>query len=164
MEIPVELADTFREFRTAEMTTISRSGEPVTWPVASQFDANTSRFLVTTSIGLPTKANNLRRNPRVGLFFSDPTGSDLDSPAAVMVQGLADVGELTTSIEGLEEYWKTIWKRQPASKLYGLPIVRHFADYYYMRVVMEIEPKRIVWWPDGDFDREPNEFQLDAPL
>src|SRR5919106_1401279 len=99
MEIPVEVLETFREFRTAEMSTISRRGEPVTWPVASRFDDGTARFLVTTSIGLPTKAINLRRNPRVGLFFSDPTGSGLDAPAAVMVQGLANVGEMTTSVQ-----------------------------------------------------------------
>jgi hypothetical protein len=161
MELPVEVLETFSEFRTAEMTTISRRGEPITWPVASRFDSEHLRFLVTTSIGLPAKALNIRRNPRVGLFFSDPTASGLESPPSVMVQGVGALGDMT-SIDGLENYWKTIWRRQPASKLYGLPLVRYLSDYYYMRIPMTITPTRIVWWVGGDLTKEPSELRIDA--
>jgi hypothetical protein len=162
MDIPIEVLETFRQFRTAEMTTISRRGEPITWPVATSFDLDVGRFLITTSIGLPAKAFNLRRNSRASLFFSEPAASGLESPPAVIVQGLADVEDRVASIDGLEEYWKTIWKRQPASKLYSLPIVRLMSDYYYMRIIMTIAPTRLVWWPNADFDLEPNELRLEA--
>src|SRR5918992_5145965 len=101
MNLPNEVVETFREFRTAELTTISRRGEPITWPVATSFDEETQNFIVTTSIGLPAKASNLRNNPRVGLCFSDPTASGLQSPAAVMAQGLAEVADDIVAIEGL---------------------------------------------------------------
>jgi hypothetical protein len=162
MNLPSEILETFREFRTAEMTTISRRGEPITWPVATSFDESTQRFIVTTSIGLPAKASNLRRNPRVGLLFSDATASGLRSPATVMAQGLAEVADDVIAVEGLEEYWKTLWVRQPVSKLYSLPVVRRFADYYYMRIVMTITPTRIVWCPGGDLGGKPNEIRLES--
>jgi hypothetical protein len=41
--------------------------------------------VITTSIGLPHKAYNVRRNPRVALLYSDPTGSGLDSRPEVLV-------------------------------------------------------------------------------
>jgi hypothetical protein len=106
-------------------------------------------------------AVNMRRNPKVGLFFSDPTASGLDTPPAVMVQGRGSYRDDVVSVEGLEEYWKTLWTRQPISKLYSLPGVRYFADYYYMRLVMTIVPHRVIWWPRGDYSVEPRELQLE---
>ncbi len=37
----------------------------------------TGKFLLTTSVALPVKAFNIRRDPHVALLFSDPTGSGL---------------------------------------------------------------------------------------
>jgi hypothetical protein len=51
---------------------------------------------VTSAIGLPNKAYNARRNPKVALLFSDPTGSGLPNPPTVVVQGDAIVSELIT--------------------------------------------------------------------
>jgi hypothetical protein len=160
VKLPLEVVETFREFRTAEMTTISRRGEPITWPVATSFEEEPRTFIVTTSIGLPTKASNLRRDRRVGLLFSDPTASGLRSPATVMVQGLAAVADEVVAVEGLEDYWKTLWVRQPMSKLYSLPAVRRFSDYYYMRIVMTIRPTRIVWWPSANYGDVSQEIRL----
>ena len=39
---------------------------------------------MTTSIGLPQKAFNIRRNPQVSLSFSEPTGSGVAKPGAVL--------------------------------------------------------------------------------
>lgn len=43
------------------------------------------RFLLCTSIGLPQKVFNIRRNPKVSLLFSEPTGSDVTVPDAVLI-------------------------------------------------------------------------------
>ncbi len=81
-----EIEEVFREFRTCEYTTISRKGTPVTWPVVLLREKGTGRFIITTSIGLPQKAFNVRRNPKVSLLFSDPTGSGLENPPTVLVR------------------------------------------------------------------------------
>lgn len=47
--------DVIENYFTCEFTTLSRDGSPVTWPVTPRI-LEDSRFLLTTSIGLPQKA------------------------------------------------------------------------------------------------------------
>ena len=48
---------------------------------------------MTTGLGYPKKAKDARANPKVAMLFSDPTGSGLDDPPQVLVQGTADVDD-----------------------------------------------------------------------
>lgn len=157
-DLPSEVLATFREFRTCELTTISKGGYPITWPVSARYEPTRGHFTLTTSIGLPQKAFNIRRNPRVSLFFSDPTGSGLSNPSAVLVQADAEAPDrIVTDMEGLEEYWReNIFARQPASMNFSSnPFVRYLADWYYMRIVITAVPTRILWWLAGNMDAEP---------
>ena len=78
--------DIINDYFTCEFTTLSRDGSPQTWPVSPRLLAD-GRLLLTTSIGLPQKAFNVRRNPKVSLLFSEPTGSGIKQPGAVLIQG-----------------------------------------------------------------------------
>jgi len=149
----------FREFRTCEMSTLARDGTPITWPTLPFWRPDEGRFLITTSIGLPHKAFNIRRNPRVSLLFSNPTASGLTEPPAVLVQGDADApDEVTASVEGFEDEVRRVFRRQPASGFYSSnPITRYLFDWYYMRLTIYVSPRRILWWPGGDFERTPLE-------
>lgn len=89
LTLPLTLEQVIWEFRTCEFSTIGRDGTPITWPVMPLYQPEQGRFLVTTAAGLAQKALNVRRNPRVSLLFSNPTGSGLDNPPAVLVQGTA---------------------------------------------------------------------------
>lgn len=149
--IPPEIEDVFTEFRTCELSTLARDGTPITWPVATSYDPQAATFLLTTSIGLPAKAFNIRGEPRVALLFSDPTASGLESPPAVLVQGRGVVGDDVVSIDGLERYWQILWERQPMSRYYSLPFAKRFSDYYYMRLVITVRAERVLCWPNGDF-------------
>jgi Pyridoxamine 5'-phosphate oxidase len=91
--VPLEVEAVFHEFRTCELSTVAKNGTPLTWPTTALYEPEHDRFLITTSIGLPQKAFNIRRNPRVALLFSNPTGSGLSHPPAVLVQGDARVSE-----------------------------------------------------------------------
>jgi hypothetical protein len=82
-----EVAAVFREFRTCEFTTIAKDDTPVSWPTVFLYQPAKTNFLITTSIGLPQKAYNIRHNRCVSLFFSNPTVSGLNAPAAMLVQG-----------------------------------------------------------------------------
>ena len=115
--------------------------------------------MITTSVGLPHKAFNVRRNPRVSLLFSNPTASALTDPPAVLVQGDAEApDEVSTSVEGFEEEVREVFRRQPASGFYSSnPITRYLFDWYYMRVQIHVTPRRILWWPMGDFGQAPLE-------
>jgi hypothetical protein len=115
-----ELERVFRRFRTCEFSTGARDGTPITWPLVTLWQPEDQRFVLTTSIGAPNKVFNARRDRRVSLLFSDPTASGLEDSPAVLVQGDAEVpDEIHTSPNDLGEYWKRIWKIQPAGKAYA---------------------------------------------
>ena len=154
-----EVEEVFREFRTCEFSTLARDGTPITWPLITLWQPEEQGFVLTTSIGLPNKAFNVRRDGRVSLLFSDPTASGLDDPPAVLVQGDAVVPEVIhTSPNDLREYWKRIWRIQPGGKVYGSNfLTRSPMDWYYMRLYIYVEPRRILVWTDGDFAKTPEE-------
>jgi hypothetical protein len=141
------------------MSTLARDRSPITWPTLPFWRPAEGRFLITTSIGLPHKAFNVRRNPRVSLLFSNPTASGLMDPPAVLVQGDAESpNEVTTSVAGFEDELREVFRRQPASGFYsGNPITRYLFDWYYMRLQIHVTPRRILWWPGGDFGLRPLE-------
>ncbi len=129
--LPPEVEAVFREFRTCEMSTLVRDGTPITWPTLPFWRPDEGRFLITTSIGLPHKAFNVRRNPRVSLLISNPTASGLTNPPAVLVQGDAEAPD---EVE--------------ASGFYSSnPITRYLFYWYYMRLTIYVSPRRILWWP-----------------
>ena len=103
--LPLEVEQVFREFRTTEFSTLARDGAPIAWPLITLWQPEEERFVLTTSIGLPRKAFNVRRDGRVSLLFSDPTASGLEDPPAVLVQGDAEApDEIKTSPDHLREY------------------------------------------------------------
>lgn len=140
---------------TGEFSTLARDGAPITWPTAPVWEFEARRFLITTSTGLPDKAFNVRREPRVSLLFSKATGSGLDSPPAVLVQGHTEVPEKLSTGEDIEHYWQVLFERQPSSRAYSRPLARRFMDWYYMWLLIWIALRRISWWPEGDFSRPP---------
>jgi nitroimidazol reductase NimA-like FMN-containing flavoprotein (pyridoxamine 5'-phosphate oxidase superfamily) len=148
-----------REFRTCELSTFAKDGTPVTWPVSTLYQRDKARFLFTTSIGLPEKAFNIRRNPRVSLLFSDATASGLADPPAVLVQGDAEApDELVAETEEFEEMARLIFPRQPAAEAYSANgIMRRLFDWYYMRLAIRVTPRRILWWDRGDPRGVPHE-------
>lgn len=156
-DVPPEVEAVFREFRTCEMSTLARNETPISWPTLPFWRPEEGRFLITTSIGLPHKAFNVRRNPKVSLLFSDPTASGLESPPAVLVQGDAEApDEVVTTLEGFRDELREVSRRQPASGFYSSnPITRYLFDWYYMRLMIYVTPRRILWWPGGDFSLDP---------
>ena len=162
-ELPSEVEDVFEEFRTCEMSTLARDGTPITWPTLPFWYSDEKRFTVTASIALAQKAFNVRRNPRVSLLFSNPTASGLENPPAVLVQGDAEApDEIETSVAGFEEELRKVYPRQPASRAYGNdPFTRYFMDWYFMRLMIYVTPRRILWWPGSDFWREPFELRME---
>ena len=161
--LPEEVEAVFREFRVCELTTLSRDGTPITWPTSARYLPEKGQFIITTSIGLSNKAFHIRRNPHVSLLFSYPVASGLTNPSAVLVQGDAVAPDkILTSVDGLEDYWlETIFRRQPASSMIILnPLMRKMTDWYYMRLLITITPRKIVWWPEGDFSRAAQSLEV----
>jgi Pyridoxamine 5'-phosphate oxidase len=150
-------------YRTCEFATIARDGTPLAWPV-SPFRLPDGTLLVTTAIGFPQKALNVRRDGRVALLFSDPTGSGLDAPVQISIGGGAVCSEIpTTSLAGLEEYWSMLFWRQPSSRSYTLPGIRSLMDWYYMRLLITVTPERIEERPPDSAARPATALPPESP-
>ena len=160
--MPPEVEEVLGRFRTCEFSTLARGGAPIAWPVAALWRPEAGRFVLTTSVGFAQKALNVRRDPRVSLLFSDPTASGLGSPPAVLVQGDAEAPEeVKTSPAGFEDYWGRLFGRQPAGDMYGAnALTRYLFDWYYMRLYIFVRPRRVLWWPGGDFGRTPERLEV----
>lgn len=69
------------------------------------------------------------------------------------MQGDAEVPD---RVEGFEEELRFVFKRQPAGGFHGSnPLARYLLGWYYMRLVIRVAPRRILWWPGADFGRRP---------
>lgn len=162
--LPPPVASVIREYRVCEFSTLAKDGTPITWPLATLYLPDQARFLLTTSIGFSQKVAHIQRNPHVGLLFSDPTGSGLENPPAVLIQGDAVITEeVVTSVGGIaRDYWlDTVFKRQPATKfISGNFLTRKFMDWYYMRLLIFVTPRALFWWPNGDFSQPRQKFEV----
>ncbi|MFE6906583.1 pyridoxamine 5'-phosphate oxidase family protein [Streptomyces erythrochromogenes] len=131
-------------YRTCEFVTLGRSGTPLAWPTAvSRREDGT--LLLTTSLAFAQKALNVRRDGRVALLFSDPTGSGLDHAPQIFVGGRARCPEeIMAGPQGAEEYWRLLFERQPHSRAYLSPLMRPLMQWYYLRLLITVEPESVV--------------------
>jgi hypothetical protein len=153
-----------RNYRTCEFSTMSKDGLPMTWPLCARF-LDDGRFLLTTSIGLPQKAFNIRRNPKVSLLFSEPKASGVEQPGAVLVQGTATADDRIvtdmSSVPELKEYIiENIFGRQPAGKMMSSWFGKLMMPMYYMRLLIYVTPERMFHWPTRDFSAAPMPIEV----
>ena len=163
MDVPPEVMEVFTEFRTCELSTLSRRGAPITWPaIANVKPPESEQFVFSTTIGLAQKAFNIRRNPHVSFLFSDPTGSELEDPPHVLVQGDAEApDEIHSIMPGTKKQLVNLAKRQPASSMFSSnPLMRYLMDFYYMRIFISVTPRRVLWWDHGDYTSDPHEMVI----
>jgi hypothetical protein len=161
--MPGGALDIINDYFTCEFTTFARDGSPVTWPVTPLL-LDDGRFFLTTSIGLPQKAFNIRRNPKVSMLFSEPKGSGVTEPGAVLIQGQATADDRivtdASSDRDFSEIMNTYTTRQPASALWSSWLGKRMWWSYYMRILIYVTPRRAWFWPTRDFASAPEELDL----
>ena len=132
--LPPEVQAVFDRFITTELTTVDRHGQPITWPVTPYYRPGDPCIDITTGLGYPKKANDARANAMVALLFSDPTGSGLSDPPAVLVQGIADVDDRDLDANR-ERYWRESIEKLPGTaKLHPPDAIKRFLAWYYDRI------------------------------
>ena len=160
--LPREVRDIFERFITCEYTTVDARQQPIIWPVTPYYSQGGATVDLTTGIGYPKKADDAQRNPHVALLFSDPTGSEMESPPQVLVQGTAQVDDRDL-VANEERYSRESLEKLPATKSMMPPkFLRGMFTWYFARVYVHVRPERIYVWPDGDPAREPQ--LLDAHM
>ncbi len=153
--LPPDIQEVFQRFVTTEYVTVDERGQPIVWPVTPYWDAEEGCIDVTTGLGYPKKADDAAREPRVALLFSDPTGSGLDQPPMVLVQGTAKVDDRDLQANAAR------FARESRAKLPGVgkqlppgPLVK-LVPWYTDRIYVHVRPERVFMWRDGDPAAEP---------
>ncbi|TDW83568.1 hypothetical protein [Kribbella sp. VKM Ac-2566] len=157
---PAEVLPLFERAITCEYASLTRSGAPITWPLTPYYDPGATTVDVSTGLTYPAKAERARRDPRVALLFSDPTGSGLSDTPVVLVRGLATVRDADLQAN-TDQYVRRVLEKLPQT-VAGQPwfLVRR-QQWYWSRLWIEITPLKILWWPAGQLDAEP--LRWDAP-
>lgn len=136
--------DVLDAYRTCEFVTLGRDGTPLVWPTAVLRRPD-GTLLLSTSLAFAQKALNIRRDGRVALLFSDPTGSGLVSAPQVFVGGRAECpDEIMTGPRGAEDYWRMLFERQPHSRAYVSPPLRRTMAWYYLRLLITVTPQEVI--------------------
>jgi len=139
--------DVLDAYRTCEFVTVGRDGTPLVWPTAVRRQKD-GTLLLSTSLAFAQKALNIRRDGRVALLFSDPTGSGLDHAPQIFVGGRAECpDEIMTGPQGAEDYWRMLFERQPHSRAYVSAPMRPLTAWYYLRLLITVTPDQIVVRP-----------------
>lgn len=153
--LPPELREVFERFITTEYVTIDGKGQPIAWPVTPYHHPDEGCIDITTGVGYPKKADDAARNPQVALLFSDPTGSGLNDPPMVLVQGTAVVDEHDMKANR-DRYAREGAIKLPAAQKGQPPkFLRGMFSWYYDRIYVHVRPERVYVWPGGDPSQEP---------
>lgn len=127
-----------------ELTVIDRRGRPVTYPLIPLWDGE--KVYLTSSSLFSRKLDHIRANPRVSLSITDPVavGGATDR---VTIQGDARVIE-----EDPHAGWERllpIWERKEPSIVSFLK-VRVALPLFFERALIEVTPRRVLYWRSGD--------------
>ncbi|MBP2329382.1 nitroimidazol reductase NimA-like FMN-containing flavoprotein (pyridoxamine 5'-phosphate oxidase superfamily) [Kibdelosporangium banguiense] len=143
--LPPEVREILERVLVCELSTVAKSGTPVTWPLVFGLTPGADEFVLSTAIAYPAKLNHLHRNDKVSLLFSDHTGSGLRGASQVLVQGRAAAPDEIRVVEGLEDFWETLFRKQPDS-LHSV-LDKETREYtpaaYYHRIRITVQPERV---------------------
>jgi general stress protein 26 len=155
LEMPAQVVDALNAALVAELTVVDSEGGFRTDPLIPFWDGR--HLLMTSSILFSRKLQDIKKNPKVSVSLSDPIGIPLKPFVRATIQGDARVID-----DDLHSGWMRIlplWeKKEPIVKTLlkqriGLPL-------FWERALIEIEPRRVIWWPGGDTSTEPQVLDL----
>ncbi len=157
---PEEVIAAFDRFKTCEYATVARNGSPICHPLTPYIGEEGRTLDVSCGLTSPAKAERARRNPKVCLLYSNPTGSGLADAPVVLVYGRAAVRDREIQ-RNTDRYirWSLAkipqpWRGVPRSWMRRL-------DWYWSRIWVRVTPERILWWPGGRLEEQPKRW--DAP-
>ena len=138
----------------------------MTWPVVPFYAPGAPAISVTTGLGMPRKARDARRNERVALLFSDATGSGIERPSMVLVQGIATVDD--ADLDANRHRYESDTRTKPTGPVETAAGGRRF-DWYFTRIYLHVQPERVYVWREGDCGAMPELYgepaaELDRPL
>ena len=141
--IPIPVAELLDKALVGELTVVDAHGRPVTYPLIPLWDGD--KVYLTSSTLFSRKLEHIRANPRVSLSITDP----------VAVGGATDRATIQGDARIIEEDphggWGRllpIWERKEPSIVHFLK-ARVALPLFFERALIEITPRRVLYWSDG---------------
>ena len=142
--IPAPAAELLERALVAELTVVDASGRPVTYPLIPLWDGE--HLYMTSSTLFSRKLDHIGRDQRVAVSVTDPVsvGGRTDR---VTIQGDARV--IADDPHGGWERLLPIWSaKEPA--IVAFLKARVALPLFFERALIEITPRRCLYWADGD--------------
>jgi general stress protein 26 len=137
-----------------ELTVVDGHGRPVTYPLIPLYDGE--RVYLTSSTLFSRKLEHIKGNPKVALSLTDPIAVGGRTDRAT-IQGDARIIE--EDPHGGWERLLPIWEKKEPSIVYFLK-ERVALPLFFERSLIEITPRRVLYWPDGDATTAPQATDL----
>jgi general stress protein 26 len=153
IKIPTWVQDAFNNYLVCEFTTI-KNGKPVTHPLLPFYLQDTGKLVVTSSILFSKKAEHVKENPKVSMLFSNPEGTKIGKHV-ILVQGIAHADDSDLD-HGWEKYLTHWRKKEPYIDAFLAE--REKFGWFWKRISIQVEPKKITAWKNGDTSRPPEVF------
>lgn len=148
--LPSHVVDLLNAALTAELTVVDKRGRLHTDPLIPMWDGH--HIYMTSSILFSRKLERIKANPKVSVSLSDPVACPIDPFVRATIQGDARVidGDIHSDWERLLPLWTA--KEPAVTKLmrfrFALPL-------FWERSIIEITPRRVLVWPNGDTTKDP---------
>jgi general stress protein 26 len=127
-----------------ELTVVDSTGHPVTYPLIPLYDGE--RIYLTSSTLFSKKLEHIKANPKVSLSLTDPVAVGGRTDRAT-IQGDARI--IDEDPHGGWERLLPIWEKKEPSIVYFLT-QRVALPLFFERSLIEITPRRVLYWPDGN--------------
>jgi general stress protein 26 len=148
--IPAPATELIEQALVAELTVVDATGRPVTYPLIPLWDGE--RVYMTSSTLFSRKLEHIAANPRVSVSVTDPV-SVSGREDRVTIQGDARV--IAEDPHGGWERLLPIWSaKEPA--IVAFLKSRIALPLFFERALIEITPRRVLYWPSGDASVPPD--------
>lgn len=152
--IPAPAIELLEAALVAELTVVDPTGRPVTYPLIPLWDGE--RVYMTSSTLFSRKLEHIAHDPHVSVSVTDPVsvGGREDR---VTIQGDARV--IDDDPHGGWERLLPIWSaKEPA--IVSFLKTRVALPLFFERALIEITPRRVLYWPSGDASVAPQVVEL----
>jgi general stress protein 26 len=147
--MPIQVAELLDRALVAELTVVDAMGRPVTYPLIPLWDGE--RVYMTSSTLFSRKLEHIDGNAKVSVSITDPISVDGRTDRAT-IQGDARI--IAEDPHGGWERLLPIWTaKEPA--IVAFLKVRVALPLFFERALIEITPRRVLYWSDGDAGRAP---------
>ena len=137
-QLPDAAKDLIKSGINTAFTSISAAGVPVDTPLLVFYPEDLKTIDLATGLAYPTKAERARKNPKVGLLIEGGKHEPV-----ISIAGMAAVRDSNIEANAIR-YISEVGHYGPS--LFQPWEVAHKAVWYWSRIIMEIMPKKVLWW------------------